>query len=245
MKKDTPNISKALLDLAGVDDAVLFTTAKGQAALKAGKLDGAQRVLLERIDGFRSVEQVLAMSGDLTSVHGVLGKLMASGHVNSISPVEDDEPAPVPEAVEAAPPPPEPPPPVKATAAPAAKVPAAKAPPAANAPAQPQPAAVAKAPAAPAPAQAQKPAAPATAVEPELNELGNAKELLQREALHFLGASAEKLRERIEDVRSIEEIYDLIVKIRAHVSRKTGEADSDKFLEQLITGLAARKPGKK
>jgi len=265
MKKDTRSIGKALQDLAGVDDAVLYCSAKGLAALKAGKLDGANRTLMERIDGFRSIEQLLAMSGDLTSVHGVLGKLMAAGLVESISADDDDD---FPVAEEAPPAPaPAPPKPVetpkpKAAEAPKAK-PAEAAKPAPVAAAKPMPETATKpkpveaakpkpaetAPPAKPKAAETKPAPPPPAPKPEeeeLDELANAKLLLQQESEQFLGASAEKLRERIADVRSIEEIYDLIVKIRAHVARKTGDADSDKFLDQLIAGLAgARKKSKK
>jgi len=286
MKKDTRSISQALQDLAGVDDAVLYCNAKGVAALKTGKLDGANRTLMERIDGFRSVEQLLAMSGDLTSVHGVLGNLMAAGLVESIS-AEDDDDFPV--AEEAAPAPAPAPPKVveatkpveapkskaaeapkampaeaaKPTPVPAAKpapVPAAKPAPATAAKptteaatkpktaevAKPKPAEATPAPKAKAAEARQAPTPAAEPEEEELDELANAKLLLQRESEHFLGASAEKLRARINDSHSIEEIYDLIVKIRAHVARKTGDADSDKFLDQLIDGLAgARKKSKK
>ncbi|MBI3716833.1 MAG: hypothetical protein HY255_12645 [Betaproteobacteria bacterium] len=266
MKKDTRSISKTLQDLAGVDDAVLYCSAKGLAALKAGKLDGANRTLMERIDGFRSVEQLLAMSGDLTSVHGVLGKLMAAGLVESISADDDDDfpaaeeaaPAPAPpKAVEVAKQKPVETPKPKAIEAPkpkAAETPKAKAAeaskPIPDAAPKPKPVEAAKpkpVEAAPAkPKAAEVKPAPPEPEEEELDELANAKLLLQHEAEQFLGASAEKLRARIDDSRSIEEIYDLIVKIRSHVARKTGDADSDKFLDQLIAGLAgARKKAKK
>ena len=83
MENSVRKISKALLDLASMSDAVLHTTPKGQSALGNSKLDSAQKNLLERIDGFRSIDQVLAMSGDLFAVHAALGKLMALGLVTT------------------------------------------------------------------------------------------------------------------------------------------------------------------
>ena len=83
MSNSTTDISKALLDLAAAAETVLYTTAKGRDAEKNPKLASAQRSLLERIDGFRSVEQLLAMSGDLIGVHAALGTLMASGCVST------------------------------------------------------------------------------------------------------------------------------------------------------------------
>ena len=44
-------------------------------------MNPSQRRLLERIDGFRSVEQILAMSGDVIGVHAALGKLIAANLV--------------------------------------------------------------------------------------------------------------------------------------------------------------------
>ncbi|MEP7156041.1 MAG: hypothetical protein ABI905_09720 [Betaproteobacteria bacterium] len=110
---NTPhNISKALLDLASVSETVLITTAKGRALLKEPKLELGSRGLLERIDGFRSIEQLLAMSGDIIAVHGVLGKLIASGCVATesgavvqASPAVEERRPPAPVAKPAAPPP--------------------------------------------------------------------------------------------------------------------------------------------
>lgn len=52
-------------DFADVSDVVLYSTLNAHAALNGAKLEGAQRSLLDRIDGFRSIEQMLAMYGDL------------------------------------------------------------------------------------------------------------------------------------------------------------------------------------
>lgn len=81
MENSVTKISQALLDLASAADAVLYPTSGARAALKDPDTEGVQRRLLERIDGFRSIEQVLAMSGDLVGAHGALGKLMAAGCV--------------------------------------------------------------------------------------------------------------------------------------------------------------------
>ena len=189
MERNVVRISKALLDLASVADVVLHATPNARAALKNAKFDSTQRSLLERIDGFRSLEQLLAMSGDLVAVHAALGKLMAAGLVATDSKVEAD----VAVSIAAAAPPLE-----------------TKVPP-------------------PAPARTS------------VGELGNAKQLLLLEAKLALGKGAEKLRPRIEACSSIEEIYDLIVKIQQHL-KTTGKADPDVFLERLTDGLAtARK----
>ena len=179
-------ISQALLDLASVADAVLFSTSMAQAALKDGKLESTQQSLLERIDGFRSMEQVLAMSGDLIGVHSALGKLMVSGYVTL-----------TPHAVA-----------VIAAAASAEVKPAATV---------------------------------ASAVTVAPGDLENAKRLLLLEAKLVFGKGAATLRPRVEACRSIEEIYDLIVKVRQHLTT-TGKANPDVFLDRLTNGLAtARK----
>ncbi len=294
MKKSSASVRQVLFDLASIDDAVLSPTKDGKAALRDDTLDAAQRILLERIDGFRSLEQILAMSGDLTSVHGILGSLMAAGYVVAEDAEEDDwveaasitappvkaAPAKAPPAKPAAPPPAAPAP-AKAAPTPAKPAP----PPSAPAP-PPPPKAVAKAtPAVPAPAKAAPTApspakaAPAAPTPPKATpvptkpakaepsdyepvseigeagdagdldpaeELANAKKLLLQEAKHFLGPKAEKLRSRIDDTHSIEEIYDLIIKIRASIMR-SDEADPDEFLEQLIVGMQSarkKKPAK-
>ena len=74
-------ISKALLEMSRFDDEVLHITDLGVRALASAKLEPAQKCLLERIDGFRSMEQLFSLSGDIVGVHGVLGKLLVTGYV--------------------------------------------------------------------------------------------------------------------------------------------------------------------
>ena len=74
-------ISKALLDMSRFDDEVLHVTDMGIRALANAKLEPAQKCLMERIDGFRSMDQLFALSGDIVGVHGVLGKLLVTGYV--------------------------------------------------------------------------------------------------------------------------------------------------------------------
>ncbi len=227
MENSIRKISKALLDLASVSDAVLHITPKGQSALGNAKLDGAQRSLLERIDGFRSIDQVLAMSGDLFAVHGALGKLMALGLVTTdfnVGEIAEEVPELARAAVVAAPtaarvavPKPAPlPAPKLATTAPAPKVIVA------------------------APTAAAKPIAvtvPDSDLGP-MSEIDNAKMLLLQEAKLALGKGAEKLRPRIDACQSIEEIFDLIVKVQEHLTA-SGKGDPDMFLDRLTSGLAA------
>lgn len=227
MENSIRKISKALLDLASVSDAVLHITPKGQSALGSAKLDGAQRSLLERIDGFRSIDQVLAMSGDLFAVHGALGKLMALGLVTTdfnVGEIAEEVPelaraavVAAPTAVRVAVPKPAPPPaPKLATAAPAPKVIVA------------------------APTAAAKPIAvtvPDSDLGP-MSEIDNAKMLLLQEAKLALGKGAEKLRPRIDACQSIDEIFDLIVKVQEHLTA-SGKGDPDMFLDRLTSGLAA------
>ena len=216
MEHSVPKISKALLDLASVSDAVLHATPKAQGALKNGKLEATQKNLLERIDGFRSIDQLLAMSGDLFGVHAALGKMMAAGLVTSDFKLGSDTEESVP---------------VPATA-PAAVTPVPTLKPAASpkiAVAVPEPKMVSVA----------KVAAPRPPPEsPPLSELDNAKRLLLEEAKMALGKGAEKLRTRIDACRSIEEIFDLIVKVQEHLTT-TGKADPEIFLDRLTNGLAA------
>ena len=73
---------------------------------------------------------------------------------------------------------------------------------------------------------------------PPLSELDNAKQLLLEEAKLALGKGAEKLRTRIDACRSIEEIFDLIVKVQEHLTT-SGKADPEIFLDRLTNGLAA------
>ena len=227
MENSIRKISKALLDLASVSDAVLHITPKGQSALGNAKLDGAQRSLLERIDGFRSIDQVLAMSGDLFAVHGALGKLMALGLVTTdfnVGEIAEEVPELARAAVVAAPtaarvavPKPAPSPaPKLATAAPAPKIIVAV------------------------PTAAAKPIAvtvPDSDLGP-MSEIDNAKMLLLQEAKLALGKGAEKLRPRIDACQSIEEIFDLIVKVQEHLTA-SGKGDPDMFLDRLTSGLAA------
>ena len=227
MENSIRKISKALLDLASVSDAVLHITPKGQSALGNAKLDGAQRSLLERIDGFRSIDQVLAMSGDLFAVHGALGKLMALGLVTTdftVGEIAEEVPELARAAVVAAPtaarvavPKPAPlPAPKLATTAPAPKVIVA------------------------APTAAAKPIAvtvPDSDLGP-MSEIDNAKMLLLQEAKLALGKGAEKLRPRIDACQSIDEIFDLIVKVQEHLTA-SGKGDPDMFLDRLTSGLAA------
>ncbi len=245
MKRSTAAICQAMLDIASVDDTVLYATPAATAALKAGKLDNARRILLERIDGFRSLEQVLAMSGDLTSVHRLLGDLMQTGLVKTAGAEEEDdwEETPPPTPAPAPVPPPKPaakPAPAEAKKAAPAEPKKAAAPDKKKAA---PPTAAPVVPAPPAPAATLAPEAEESEEE-EPSELDNAKRLLLQECRHFLGPAAEKLRTRIEDSQSIEEIFDLIVKIREHVAKKFSEADSDEFLEQLIKGLSAARKKK-
>jgi hypothetical protein len=95
MEKSVVRISKALLDLAAVSDAVLYATPMARTALTSAKLDSTQRNLLARIDGFRSLEQLLAISSDLVGVHAALGKLMAAGLVTTASKVDAEVAEPV------------------------------------------------------------------------------------------------------------------------------------------------------
>ncbi len=228
----TLNISKALMDLAGAAETVLYPTAKGRAAEKNPKLDFAQRSLLERIDGFRSLEQLLAMSGDLIGVHAALGTLMMTGCVST----ESNPQAETPVATIA--------PPVARTAAPAARPVAAAAPRApAVAPASPAPVPRAKpiavAPAAPAPAPVRSAAPAAMRVAPVVStELDNAKRVLSHEAKMVFGNSASKVQPRIDACGSIEEIYDLIVKFQQHLTN-TGKANPEVFLDRLTKGIAS------
>ena len=200
MQSTVHKISKALLDLAGAADTVLHATPKARMALNGEKLDSTQRSLLERIDGFRSLEQLLAMSGDLIAVHAALGKLMAAGLVTPDSRAETDSAAP-------------------ATAAPPAVE---------NKVAPPTPAKKV-----PSTTQENAKRLPKASS----SELDNAKHLVLLETRMALGKGAEKLRPRVEACRSIEEIFDLIVKVREYLTT-TGMANPDVFLERLTTGLA-------
>ncbi len=231
MSNSTHNISKILMDLAGAAETVLYPTAKGRAAEKNPKLDSAQRSLLERIDGFRSLEQLLAMSGDLIGVHAALGTLLMTGCVSTDSKPQADVPVVATE------------PPLVRAAAPAPA--AVRAPAAAQI--APAPLARAKVPAAvPAPtkviAPVSKPipiSAPVAQSAPvAFTELDNAKRVLSHEAKMVFGNSASKVQPRIDACGSIEEIYDLIVKFQQHLTN-TGKANPDVFLDRLTKGIAS------
>ncbi|MEO8101129.1 MAG: hypothetical protein ABI790_01295 [Betaproteobacteria bacterium] len=223
MENSVLKISRALLDLATFSDAVLHVTPKARAAQKSAKLDSTQLRLLERIDGFRSLEQLLAMSGDLIAVHAALGKLMSAGLVATDSLAEASVAAPS-HTVE---------PPVE-TKEPSRALAATPAPARTLAPVP-----------APSPARVRASAPlPAPATMPEkapVTELDEAKRLLLVEAKLALGKGAEKLRGRIESCDSIAEIFDLIVKVQEFLAT-SGKANPDVFIDRLTAGLvAARK----
>ncbi|MBL8525275.1 MAG: hypothetical protein JNN20_16410 [Betaproteobacteria bacterium] len=224
MEHSVTKISKALLDLSQVADEVLYPTRKAGMAAGDKELSHGQRSLLERIDGFRSLEQVLAMSGDVIGVHVALGKLLASGYVTSDPAQVNAKPvASVTAAVPTKPQKAAIPAPV-ATLAPKPAVQPAKA-------APPKIATVAASPANPA-VQAAKPAtSPANA------EVENAKRLLLLEAKMVLGEGVTKLAPRIHACTSVEQVFDLIVKFQQHLAQ-TGKADPDVFIERLSKGLA-------
>ena len=74
-------ISRALLEMSRFDDEVLHITDMGVRALAGANLEPAQKCLMERVDGFRSMDQLFALSGDIVGVHGVLGKLLVAGYI--------------------------------------------------------------------------------------------------------------------------------------------------------------------
>lgn len=216
MEHSNATISQSLLQVAAIADAILHSTPAGRKALAGSKLEPGQRRLLERIDGFRSIEQLLAMSGDVIGVHASLGKLMAARLVTCDA---AEATAPMVAAKE-------PVQPAKAVAPAASPVPA-------------------KIVAKPATREAIKPAQKAPVKEPREaavaakdppDEVETAKRLLMLEARHLLGDSATRLQPRIEACASIAEIYDLIVKFQQHLS-KTGKANPDVFLDRLTSGL--------
>jgi hypothetical protein len=222
MENSVSKISKALLDLSQVADAVLYPTRKGNSAVGSKELDHSQRCLLERIDGFRSLEQVLSMSGDVVGVHAAMGKLLALGFVTSDPALINVQPAALAkvertERLEKA----------EKASAPVVATKAA-------APVPPKP--VVKAPAANANVSVAAPSTttPAAAA----SEIESAKRLLLLEAKMALGAGAAKLTPRVQACTTIEEVYDLIVKFQQHLA-KTGKADPDVFLERLSKGLAS------
>ncbi|MBL8519393.1 MAG: hypothetical protein JNK75_01865 [Betaproteobacteria bacterium] len=243
MNARVSKLSKTLLDLSQVADTVLRVGQSGAAALRGKSLSMAERCLLERIDGFRSVEQVLAISGDVVGVHAALGKLIALGMVvpegeadrapAAATPPTDAPRTDAPRAAPAnnAPPAPTPAlphhqrsvnikPVVQKAAAPFASARTA----AASPPSKPAPA--------PAVAKAGIPANPVAS-----DELSRAKALLRTEAGYLFGTKASQVVARIDACRSIEQIYDLIVKLQGHLA-KGGKVDPGVFLERLSAGLA-------
>lgn len=243
-------ISKALLDISQCADVVLRLTNSGEIAMRGKGISNAERCLLERIDGFRSLEQILAISGDVIGLHATMGKLLALGMV---VPEGDPEPqavaAPAPARAVAKAPPPPPmkptaakvsppvaPAPQQAKAAPRQMAPAtAKAPPAASA----KPVSTPAKAAGPAQPKATPPAKPVAAVtQKEQGELAQAKALLHVEASYlFSGDKAKQLIARIDACKNTAEIYDFIVKLQGLLA-KTGKANPDVFLERLTSGLA-------
>lgn len=83
MSNNNAAIAKLFLDLSQVADSVLYPTARSRALAANQKLGAGQRALLERIDGFRSIDQLLSMSGDVVGVHATLGKWLAEGVVTT------------------------------------------------------------------------------------------------------------------------------------------------------------------
>lgn len=230
MDPGTAKICKALLDVARVAECELHQTDKGRRALAEKLLDGDDFNLLERIDGVRSVEHLLAISDDVVNVHSVLGKLIAAGFAATSPNAVVAEPA-----VDVAP----------------VAVPKAAPPPAELVAETPKPAATPKvAPSVPqnlvadlvlahAPAPAKSaPSAPRESA--AVDEVSIAKRLLSIEAKHLFGTSAARLLPKIEACKTIEEIYDIIVKFQEHLA-KTGKVDPDVFLDRLTKGLAEAK----
>lgn len=221
MENSVSRISKVLLDLSRVADVVLYPTRKGSSAAGGKELEPGQRRLLERIDGFRSLEQVLSMSGDIVGVHASLGKLIALGFVTTDAALINADAA-APAKIDS----------VEKVERPAKIVPPPAAAKVAAAPVGAKPLVAVKA----SPAPAAKPLSPAA--QAASGEIENAKRLLLLEAKLALGAGAVKLTPRVVACTTIEEVYDLIVKFQQHLA-KTGKADPDVFLERLSKGLAS------
>lgn len=233
MEPTVHKINKALLDLASVAEVVLFLTPNAQEGLKNPKLTLAEKTLLERIDGFRSIEQLLSISGDIVGVHATLGKLMAAGYVSSELTQAPAVAAPVVQkSIPARTP-------AKPAPMPAAKPTAGTPPPAGAARSAVPP----RTTAAPAQMPTTRPTvAPRTAAVPPPSEIDTAKRLLAVEAKLLFGDAAAKLHPRIEACHSIEDIYDLIVKFQQYLAAN-GKVNPDVFLDRLTQALAAaRKP---
>lgn len=247
MNARVSKISKALLDISQSADVVLRVTNSGVIALRGKGISNAERCLLERIDGFRSLEQILAISGDVIGLHATMGKLLALGMVvaegdaepQTIAPPPAPAPAPVTAKTSASAPAPQP----KPAATKGAPTPPANQSPkaAAQAPAAPaKPATAPPAPKAPAPVQKAASQAKTAALAPTKaqSELAQAKALLRVEASYlFNGDKAKKVIARIDACKNTEEIFDLIVKLQGLLA-KTGKVNPDVFLERLTSGLA-------
>ncbi|MBL8512636.1 MAG: hypothetical protein JNJ55_01490 [Betaproteobacteria bacterium] len=255
MNARVSKISKALLDISQCADVVLRVSNSGVIALRGKGISNSERCLMGRIDGFRSLEQILSISGDVIGLHATMGKLLALGMVVLEG---DAEPqiAATPAPAQASPPPqPAKPAMVKTapTPAPAAQQPKATAKPTAPSAAKPAaPAASAKPVAAPPAPKSipvlQKPPVPSASAKPApvavpkaqgaQSELAQAKALLRVEAGYlFNGDKANKVVARIDACKNTEEIFDLIVKLQGLLA-KTGKVNPDVFLERLTSGLA-------
>ena len=99
MSNSNAAIAKLFLDLSQVADTVLYPTGRSRALAANQKLGAGQRALLERIDGFRSIDQLLSMSGDVVDVHATLGKWLAEGVVTTDPDAISEQPVAVHAAV--------------------------------------------------------------------------------------------------------------------------------------------------
>ena len=241
MDHELAKVSKALLDVARYGEKVLLRT---RVATKG--LDQGQQRLLERVDGFRSIEQLIAISSDVVDVHGTLARLIIQGAVTAEpSQSEPDEisatPTPVPapaaairEPAKAAP-----------RAAGSAQVAPVVRPQVTSQPApQPVPPSTklvsAKTVVAPV---AAAPKASTAGLSDVSDEVLNARRVLAAEAKILFGRGAVKLQPKIDACQNIEQIYDLVVRFKDHLAT-TGKGDPDVFLSRLSAGLsAARQQG--
>lgn len=187
--------------MARIADSALHQTEKGRRALAEKLLDGDDFNVLERIDGIRSVEHLIAISDDVVNVHALLGQLLAAGFATGTA-----------ETVAAIAEPPAPP----AFATPVTLPEAMQ------------------------PSEYAATVAPVPTRTVPVDEVSIAKKLLVAEARHLFGGTAARLQPKIEACKSIEEIYDMIVKFQEHLA-KTGKVDPDVFLDRLSKGLAEAK----
>jgi len=102
MSNSNAAIAKLFLDLSQVADTVLYPTGRSRALATNQTLGAGQRALLERIDGFRSIDQLLSMSGDVVGVHATLGKWLAEGVVTTDPDAVREQPVTVASAAEPA-----------------------------------------------------------------------------------------------------------------------------------------------